>query len=120
PTQRTRNGLVQAWENVNVRAGPGRQFRVLGRLAPGQIAPVIGKSADDLWWQITFEQRPGWVSINVVQFVGDGELVQVTWGEPPSTPTPAATLETTPTPESTSTPPVTATEIEETIGAPAP
>jgi len=112
PTQRTRDGLVQAWDNVNVRAGPGRQFRILGRLVPGQIRPVIGKSADGLWWQIVFQQRAGWVSAEVVQFAGDGEIVQVTGGEPPPTETPA--------PESALTPSVTATQIEETIGAPAP
>lgn len=103
PTQRTRSGLAQAWESVNVRAGPGRQFRVLGRLSPGQIAPVIGKSADGRWWQIIFQQQAGWVSMDVVQFAGDGEAVQITGGEPPPAQTPTARPEivnatSTPTP----------------------
>lgn len=108
PTQRTRDGLIQAWESVNVRAGPGRQFRVLGRLAPGQIAPVIGKSADERWWQILFQSREGWVARDVVQFAGDGERVEVTGGEPAATQTPGAPSEITPSPESTSPPPTTA------------
>ncbi len=110
PTQHTRDGLVQAWESVNVRAGPGRQFRVLGRLAPGQIAPVIGKSADDLWWQVLFQSRVGWVSRDVVQFAGDREIVQITGGEPPPTQTPIPTAEIPATLESTASPPATAEE----------
>lgn len=93
PTQRTRDGLVQAWEYVNVRAGPGRAYRVLGRLKPGQIAHVIGQSADQAWWHILFEGQAGWVSQAVVQFGGDERAVRVTGGDPgeePATATPVA------------------------------
>ncbi len=120
PTQRTRDGLVQAWESVNVRAGPGRQFRVLGRLAPGQIAPVIGKSADALWWQILFENRRGWVSKDVVQFAGDSERVQISDGQPAPTQTPIPTLEIRATLESISPPPGSAQETRTTLASPVP
>ncbi len=70
PTSRTRQGLVQAWEAVNVRRGPDRSFRSIGRLTPGQVALVLGKNGDGTWWQIQFEGEMGWVADEAVQFAG--------------------------------------------------
>lgn len=46
---------------VNVRSGPGRQYKLLGRLADGNTAPVLGKSLDGQWWHIRFRGKLGWV-----------------------------------------------------------
>lgn len=46
---------------VNVREGPNTAYRLLGRLEQGQTVPVRGKSADGLWWQISFAQGAGGV-----------------------------------------------------------
>ena len=55
---------------VNVRSGPSRQYRVLGRLAGGDTAPVLGKSLDGQWWHIRFRGKLGWVHGDYVAPVG--------------------------------------------------
>jgi uncharacterized protein YraI len=48
--------------SVNMRQGPGTSFARVGRLPAGSSAAVIGRSADNQWWQITFNGINGWVS----------------------------------------------------------
>ena len=43
---------VTARVDVNIRRGPGLQFRVISYLAEGQIAKVTGVSADGAWWRV--------------------------------------------------------------------
>lgn len=58
---------------VNVRSGPGRQYTLLGRLAGGNTAPVLGKSLDGQWWHIRFRGKLGWVHGDYVAPVGASE-----------------------------------------------
>src|SRR5581483_5399921 len=37
---------------VNVRAGPGAGYALLGKLPRGVQKPILGKSQDSKWWQI--------------------------------------------------------------------
>lgn len=53
--------VVLAGNVVNVRSGPGRQYQLLGRLAGGNTAPVLGRSLDGQWWHIRFRGKLGWV-----------------------------------------------------------
>jgi uncharacterized protein YraI len=60
-----------ATEYVNVRTGPGTNYRVLGVAAPGASAEVSGKSADSAWWQVMIPSQYstsgfGWVSASYV------------------------------------------------------
>lgn len=64
-------------DHVNVRSGPGLGYELLGQLNAGQSAPVTGKSGEGQWWQITFEDREGWVYTPLVQFEGDPDAVTV-------------------------------------------
>ncbi len=66
---------------VNVRSGPGQQYRVLGRLAGGDTAPVLGKSLDGQWWHIRFRGKLGWVHGDYVAPVGP---VEATGAAPPA------------------------------------
>lgn len=50
---------------LNVRAGPGTNYPVLGWLEPGQSVEITGLSPDGGWWQIRFPGATGdraWVS----------------------------------------------------------
>lgn len=52
---------------LNVRAGPGTQYGLIGQLAQGTPTEIIGRSsaAQGQWWQIHFADGPGgvgWVS----------------------------------------------------------
>jgi LysM repeat protein len=44
--------FVQALTDVNMRVGPGLEFRVLGKVFAGQTAKVTGVSSNGLWWRV--------------------------------------------------------------------
>lgn len=55
---------------VNIRAGPGKEYAIIGSLELGQGAEVIGVSPDGEWWAINFaagENGRGWVSAKFVK-----------------------------------------------------
>lgn len=52
---------------LNVRAGPGVDHPVVGKLAAGQSAAVTGQNPEGTWWQIEYPAASGglaWVSAN--------------------------------------------------------
>jgi uncharacterized protein YraI len=56
--------LTAAW-TVNIRAGPGKQYAIVGTLQQGQTAEVVGRSEDAIWLAIKFgsaEGERGWVA----------------------------------------------------------
>lgn len=64
---------------VNVRAGPGKEYAILGSLEKGKGVEIIGISPDGQWWAINFgiaENGKGWVSSNFVT-VENAESVPV-------------------------------------------
>lgn len=46
---------------VNIRSGPGTENSRLARLPAGQTAEIIGRTANNLWWQINYNGIVGWV-----------------------------------------------------------
>jgi uncharacterized protein YraI len=106
---------VQAEEAARVRSGPGTDYARLGTLWPGDTAAVVGRNAAGTWWQIEFagaDNGLGWVSADIVTFVGDAASVPVVGSEaiasptsaPPATATLATTLSSAATPRPTATP----------------
>ncbi len=83
------NGPYIQTEGVtNVRRGPDTAFDIVGRLEADSTAVVVGRLADDSWWQIELAADPegaGWVSAEVVEFVGEASSVPVV--EAPAAPT---------------------------------
>ncbi len=67
---------------LNIRAGPGINYAILGQLKQGEAVTIVGKSQDGLWWQI----RRGWVSATYIQVSGDISPVPVS--TPRAAPTP--------------------------------
>ncbi|MGW8250413.1 MAG: SH3 domain-containing protein [Anaerolineales bacterium] len=68
-----------AIEYVNVRSGPGTNYRVLGVAAPGASAEVTGVSADGQWWQVAIPTQysasgAGWVSASFVVTQNTGSV----------------------------------------------
>jgi uncharacterized protein YraI len=122
---------IRADEAVRVRAGPGTNYPRLGRLWPGETAPVVGQSADGLWWQIEFAGADdshtdaglslGWVTAEFVTLVGDAEAVPVMRATP-STPTSmlSPTLMATSTPSPTTMPSPTASPMPAPTSTPTP
>jgi anionic cell wall polymer biosynthesis LytR-Cps2A-Psr (LCP) family protein/uncharacterized protein YraI len=58
---------------VNVRTGPGVQFRAITRLTGGQSAQILGRSLDGDWLNIELPdaRRPGWVKAEVVTIINN-------------------------------------------------
>ena len=59
---------VTALTNVNVRAGPGKQYDVYGVMQQGQAAKALAVCTDRSWWavEIPVQTGHGWVSADYV------------------------------------------------------
>jgi uncharacterized protein YgiM (DUF1202 family) len=56
-------GVVNSNQGINVRGGAGRSFRVVAVLGPGDIVEIIGRNADESWYEVRLEDgTEGWVS----------------------------------------------------------
>ena len=71
--------LATAKQRLNVRAGPGTTYPILAKLEVGKSAPIIGRSADDNWWQIAFpsDSERGWVAAEFITVSGLTDQVAV-------------------------------------------
>ncbi len=86
----------QDQDHLNVRAGPGGDYAIVGVLQPGEKVPALGRSPGGDWIKIvypTVEGGVGWVYSFLVSLSG-GDLPMV---EPPATPTPRVTPTIDPT-----------------------
>ena len=84
--------IVTGADGANVRSGPGTNYTRLGYLDPGAEAEVIGRYSD--WWQIRYDETPGWIFGEIVTASNADGVPQV---EPPPAPT-AAPSAATPVP----------------------
>jgi len=100
--------------DLNVRAGPGIEYDLVGLLPSGSQAEVIGRDENRQWWQIRFDPAPndvGWVSADPsfattanIESVPVAQIPATPTGTPTSTPT-ATPIPPTDTPTSTPLPP---------------
>lgn len=93
---------VVAVDTVNVRGGPDTIYPVVGSLAAGETAPLLGKDTSGAWWQILLsDSNEGWVYAQIVDTVGDvsGISVAANIPAPPATPTPSQPPTATPAPK---------------------
>jgi uncharacterized protein YraI len=80
---------------VNVRAGPGRGFDIVGSLVVGQWVPALGRTPGGDWIKIVYPTAPGgiaWVYAYLTDVNGELPIVI-----PPPTPTPRTTPTIDPT-----------------------
>jgi len=73
---------------VNCRSGPDTSWSVVIILSPGQIAEIVGKTADGTWLEVKNPSLTGslcWVSAGVVTTSGDLSGVSVVAAPPTST-----------------------------------
>jgi uncharacterized protein YraI len=62
---------VPSGDVVNLRSGPGTNFRVVGRMFGRQSATIVGKTNDGRWWQIRFGGAAAWVAAEIVRASGN-------------------------------------------------
>ncbi len=67
-------GVVNSNQGINVREGAGRSFRVVAVLGPGDIVEIIGRNADESWYEVRLEDgTEGWVSAQFLLLEVPGE-----------------------------------------------
>ncbi|MDX2161941.1 MAG: SH3 domain-containing protein [bacterium] len=71
--------------SVNVRSGPNTSFSLVGQLNGSTIVNVIGRLADNSWYQIDGAGLTGWISATVARVGGPCNLVPII--TPTATPT---------------------------------
>ncbi len=71
---------------LNVRTGPGINYAVLGAVAGGDQLPIVGRTADNTWYQVQASFGTGWVYAGYV-------VTRNEYGGSPVTTASAATAE---------------------------
>lgn len=66
----------------NVRMGPGDAYTILGQLARGETAQIIGASLDNAWVIINFRGQQGWLAAYLLDVTGDLRSVPVVAAPP--------------------------------------
>lgn len=65
-------GTVRSQQTVNVRSGPGTDFRVIGGARSGIEVLVLGRNAARTWYQVELDDGTvGWISAQLVFFEGE-------------------------------------------------
>ena len=111
---------IQAFNNLNIRQGPGTDYEIMGRMVFLEVRPIIGRSQFEQWWLISLpDGSSGWVadSIGLSQgYIGNVPVVpapaindQTPTPGTPWQPTPRASCTVTPTYTPSPTPTETAT-----------
>lgn len=62
---------------INVRSGPGLNYNIVGSLPPNGTGLVLGRLADNSWYQVSVNGVIGWVSGSVVITGGNCAVVSV-------------------------------------------
>jgi hypothetical protein len=70
-------------EFVNVRKGPGVGYDKLGELKQTEKAAVKGRSSDNAWYQVAFQNGTGWVIADYVSPNAAAKSVAVAEAPPP-------------------------------------
>jgi serine/threonine-protein kinase len=84
-------------KTVNVRSGPGTQYPPVGQLTGGTYV-IVGRTKSADWWQIDYNDAPGWVKATVVRAVDTGAVpIERNIPDPPTV-TPTATQQRVETP----------------------
>jgi uncharacterized protein YraI len=67
--------MVSATTDLNVRAGPGPEYQVIGMLGAGQDAPLTGCLKDSRWCTVATQDGNGWVYSDYLTTEDQGQRV---------------------------------------------
>lgn len=93
PTTAPTPYIVVQVESLNVRAGPGTAYPIVGRLAAEDTLAIVGRNETGDWWQVCcLEGQTGWVAASLVEArAATGVPVITDVPAPPPTVPPAPT-----------------------------
>jgi uncharacterized protein YraI len=67
---------VTARDNVNLRAGPGTNYPVIGQLKAGQAINIMGRNQSGDWWRLSYpSEEQAWVAGMLVDVSGPIDTV---------------------------------------------
>lgn len=95
---------------VNLRAGPGVNYDIVGVLAQGQSLEIVGRNAEASWWLAAAPDGLAWIAASVTTASNVTAGIPIAPAPPPPTPlptplpTPTHTLTPAPPPLPTHTP----------------
>ena len=69
--------VLAANSAVNLRAGPGVNFAILGVLAQGESLEIVGRNADASWWQVATDNGLQWISAGVTTATTAGDAIPI-------------------------------------------
>jgi len=75
---------------LNVRAGPGTAYPLVGVLKVGDKAAIVGRNADRSWWVIQNGPLRGWIINSTAYLTVNGDTSAVPLVAAPPSPVPAA------------------------------
>jgi dipeptidyl aminopeptidase/acylaminoacyl peptidase len=87
PTPTPTLGRVTAY-SLNVRAGPGTAYPIVGGLSLGDAVEVMGKNAAGTWLQIAYNGEESWIAAAYVDLTGSLATVPEVSAPPPPTSAP--------------------------------
>jgi uncharacterized protein YraI len=70
--------MVSATTDLNVRAGPGPEYQVIGVLGAGQEAPLTGCLQNSRWCTVSTANGDGWVYSDYLAAEDQGQRVVIT------------------------------------------
>jgi len=70
-------GVSRSGSAPNVRFAPSTNNQPVGQLAPGRQVEIIGRSADNAWWQIVWDNnQKAWVAADLMSLTS-GDAAQL-------------------------------------------
>ena len=90
---------------VNLRAGPGINYPIVGEVRGSQTLDVTGKNPAGDWWQVSFEGKAAWVSGQFVRPNAAASKIPVAANIPAAPPTARPQPTSPPAPPPTQAPP---------------
>jgi hypothetical protein len=90
-------------ETLNVRGGPGTDYDILGVVNKGDELVIVGRLADNSWYQIDYKRQKGWIFGGLVIAENADDVPVITDIPPTNTPAATPTPTETPTPQPTPT-----------------
>ena len=84
---------------INVRGGPGTNYRIVGSLLPAETGLVLGRLAAGSWYRVSVNGVLGWVAASVVSTGGSCSAVSIV-----AAPTPAPSAAPPANPQATEPP----------------
>lgn len=70
------NVVAQSQAGLRLRAEPTTNSAQIGRIPWGDLLPVLGRTADGQWWQVSFRGTVGWIASPFVRVV-EGDITTI-------------------------------------------